>query len=611
MLNHPVTSPPPRPWLPKTGASALLLLAAAVAMPALAVDVGSPTHFQLDGNAQDSNAAATLPDDWDSVFDLFGVIGGGATAGDGETFVIDSQTGEAGFSGLSNKDIDEVNTWVYDNAKVTPDKDNITNAYAKAYSINNHLVVYFGADRYANTGDAALGFWFFRNSVGLGPKSGKSGPFTGTHAVGDVLVQVDFFQGGAQSRIEIFRWVASGGDVSTHLQRVGTPTTSNGVTVCRDDHLACATANMGATPSPWAYDPKSGANNSFPNTSFFEGGIDVTALIGDVCFSSFMAESRSSHSETSELKDFALGDFELCSIDVEKVCVNDGGVVSPKFDPINETFQTKHNVRIENNGFGSLFDVQLQDNSIVAGSKDCSISAISGGIGAPSVPPGGIPLANGTTWQTVATQLNAGAANGMTVSLICVVSPDNPFVNQASVRAKPTPTGVADVTDTDTESTAEADVCQIDLGVGLAVSKHCQGDPESPQYQAGDLSVILDAANGFRPKVCVDITLSSTTADQRMVINSFTDTDLGSLLDTVPLISGQRILQPQGTAGDSVTVSRCYTPTGPDGGQTNPGLALYTDTVEAAGKGKISGVDATAGPESATCKLCPTCPDCD
>ncbi|MEO7937942.1 MAG: hypothetical protein ABIR55_04915 [Burkholderiaceae bacterium] len=583
-------------------ACAGLLFAAAGVTPALAVQVDTPTKFELDANARDSNALATLPDDWDGVFNLYGATGGVAVAGAGETFVIDSQNGEAGFSGQSNKDIDEVNTWIYDNAKVTPDKDNITNAYAKAYTIDGHLVVYFGADRLSNSGDAALGFWFFRNSVGLGPKSGRSGPFTGTHAVGDVLVQVDYFNGGSQSRIEIFKWVASGGDVSTHLQRVGVPATSNGTTVCNALHTACATSNAGNTPSPWAYSPKSGAANVFPYTSFFEAGIDVTELIGEVCFSSFMAETRTSHSETAELKDFALGDFDLCSIDVEKTCVLQG--TEPAiFNPANETFQTKHNVRIENNGYGPLYGVQIQDNAIIAGSKDCAISTITGGIDPPGTN-GGILLANNTAWTTVADQLNPGAANAMTVSLIYITS-DNPFVNQVSVRSKASPTSaVADVTDQDTETTAEADVCQLTLGVGLALTKYCHGDTHNPNFKTGDLSVLLDSSNGYKPKVCVDIKLQSTTPDQRQVITSFTDTDLGNLIGNVPLVGGQRILEPQGTSGDSVTVSQCYSPAVPDNGQTDPHKAQFTDTVNAAGRGKTFPTTSSAGPTSATCDMC-------
>jgi len=44
-----------------------------------------------------------------------------------------------------------------------------------------------------------------------------------------------------------------------------------------------------------------------------EGGINMTALgLGDQCFSSFMAETRASHSVTSTLSDFALGTFGSC-----------------------------------------------------------------------------------------------------------------------------------------------------------------------------------------------------------------------------------------------------------------------------------------------------------
>ena len=74
---------------------------------------------------------------------------------------------------------------------------------------------------------------------------------------------------------------------------------------------------------------------------------------------------------------------------------------------------------------------------------------------------------------------------------------------------------------------------------------------------------------------------------------------------------GGLTLAPLGSAGDTYTVSRCYTPTAPDENQTDPGLAQYTDTVTASGYGKINEVPFDALPKSATCKLCPTCPSCD
>jgi hypothetical protein len=89
-----------------------------------------------------------------------------------------------------------------------PDKDNITNAYAAAYTVNGELLIYFGADRFANDGDAQLGFWFFQENVSLNP----NGSFSGTHLVGDILVLANFSQGGSVSTIQVLEWVGTGGN---------------------------------------------------------------------------------------------------------------------------------------------------------------------------------------------------------------------------------------------------------------------------------------------------------------------------------------------------------------------------------------------------------------
>lgn len=574
--------------------------------------------FELDGDATQT----TADDDWNNVFNLptpYPTPRGTPVAGDGETFVADGANLAGGKESSawkgSNKDIDLISTWEYQSAKVVPDKDNITNAYAKAYAVpgfpggdyaghpagtHEHLVIYFGADRFANNGDAALGFWFFKNDVSLG----TGGSFNGEHAIGDVLVQVDFVTGGSSSEVQIFKWVGSGGSHGP-LDEV-TFGASNGAEVCTAGDTACAITNESAELSPWAYTPKSGTANTFPEESFFEAGIDITALVGQVCFSSFMAETRSSHSETAELKDFALGDFDLCSVDVEKVCVNDGGTTSPIVDPINETFTTRHTVTVTNDGFGTIYDVALRDDKVGTG-KVCAIASITGGTGTPTIPQGGILFPNATTFVNIADSLAAGAS--MTVSIMCVTG-DNPFANGVTVRSSATDGGTADVTDADQETSTEAAVCAKTLDTGLKLLKFCQGDPGSTAepntaFQTGDLSVVLDAANGFVPKVCVDIALSSTTNNQRMVITSFTDSDLGNLLP-----AGGITLEPMGTTGDTYNVSKCYTPTAPDNNETNPGLVTYSDTVNASGKGKIDNATASATPKTATCKLCPTCPQC-
>lgn len=632
-------------WITATLALAVSVVVAGTALltspPAQAVH-DEPTPFETDGNP----TRATADDDWNSVFELpqagsplvYPSPRGTPTAGDGETFVSDGPNLAGGketsaWSG-SNKDIDLIETWEYKSAKVVPDKDNITNAYAKAYRVDHdgdggddagdtpsHLVIHFGADRFANNGDAALGFWFFRNSVGLGP----NGQFTGEHVVGDILVQVDFVGGGSSSEVQIFQWVGSGGSHGA-LDQLELAA-SNGYAVCTPDDAACAVTNDTATPSPWAYTPKSGSAGIFPSESFFEAGIDITQLVGDVCFSSFMAETRSSHSETAELKDFALGDFDLCSVDVEKVCVDDADY--PVVDATNETFTTKHTVTITNDGFGgTLYDVELRDNSVAdatatAPAKVCAISAISGGSGGPSIPTGGLLFDDNTQFIEVANELTGS----MTVTLICVTG-ENPFRNGVSVQSRSSPTGSSDVTDDDTETQTEADVCGLTLSANLKVSKWCQGDAGAagdmnPAYAARaaavpalpNRAVFLNPATGYKPEVCVDIKLENMTADQRMEIQSFTDSDVGDLLTEVPLDGkNRRTLAPMGQSGSSVIVSRCYTPTAPDGDQQDPGLATYSDTVSAYGRGAIVPTRfPTTGSisDTATCKLCPTCPDCD
>jgi hypothetical protein len=70
--------------------------------------------------------------------------------------------------------------------------------------------------------------------------------------------------------------------------------------------------NDAATPSPWSYTPSKGPANIFPKGAFFEGGVNLSQLgISNVCFASFLAETRSSQSTDATLKDFVTGTFTL------------------------------------------------------------------------------------------------------------------------------------------------------------------------------------------------------------------------------------------------------------------------------------------------------------
>src|SRR5688572_11414912 len=151
---------------------------------ALAVD-DPPFPFELDGNVTD---AAGGRDDWQGVFGLGGVVPPGTLTPPGvdgaEVFIRDLANGNPKESQYdAGKDTLDLSGWTRkDVSKVVPDKGNITDAFAKQYMVDHdnnagtpeHRVIYFGADRFANNGDAALGFWFFQNEVELTGTNGFS-----------------------------------------------------------------------------------------------------------------------------------------------------------------------------------------------------------------------------------------------------------------------------------------------------------------------------------------------------------------------------------------------------------------------------------------------------
>lgn len=592
---------------------------------ALAVH-GSPFPFELDGNV--TNNGGNSLDDWQNVFELDAVTppGSGTPHASGaEVFIRDlppqnGQNKESQYD--AGKDSLDLSGWTRkDVAKVVPDKDNITDAFAKQYMVDHdgnsatpeHRVIYFGADRFANNGDAALGFWFFQQRVQLTGTNGFSPNHTArndnTGQRGDILVQVDFVSGGSNSQIQIFEWLGNNappaGTPSSKLFGGGTllelaAGSANGNTVCLNGDTACATTNEVANiGSYWPYVPKSGSANRFPAESFFEGGIDITALVGDLCFNSFLANTRTSHSETADLKDLALGDFNTCGhIDlVRKTCEAETGV-SPVYDASTELYQTKHVLTIRNDGLGgNVYDVAIRDDAI-SDDATCNIIAINGGIGNPTIGTG-IPLPDKDTFVQVADQLAAGIANQMTVTLLCQATVDS-FHNSATVQAGQVDGGTS-LTDSYAEGGPEdpndTDVnpqCHLELNPSVQITKSCD-------------AVTLDAADGFKPQVCVDISIKNTSQPaQKVDIDLFKDYRMDGtvddLIDQIPLVGGHRELQP----GEQINITdRCYHPVKPDSDQTDPDLARYTNEVKADATGHASGTTSTTS-GTRTCDLCPT-----
>ena len=280
--------------------------------------------FELEGNAL-QDAYPPPPDDWETLY----AGGGSATV---FTFTVDKNGTDDIFTGGGSKTPNLIEDWQWKSSPPPPDKDNITHAYAANYLVGGEQVIYFGADLFADNGDAELAFWFFQNDI-----SKTATGFDGEHKDEDAYVAVKFSNGGTQANITVYEWWSAcdkqdipngnsplvAGDCAADNIRVVIAETTALCGAAAGD-TACAITNTSPQSSPWPYTPKSGSENIFPTTTFFEGGINIYEVFGEnKCFSSFMATTGASTSFTATAKDFVLGDFNVCSVDVTKTCVND------------------------------------------------------------------------------------------------------------------------------------------------------------------------------------------------------------------------------------------------------------------------------------------------
>lgn len=326
--------------------SALTVIGTAVALVFFAGSaraVHDAGLFELDGNA--TNQSATPGDDWDNV--CHQVTGSdcstsndtsGATAVD---WTAEPNLNSSIFTGGGSKDPQDVSNWAWkDGAGGLPAKDNLLHGFAARYSVPPSSscpsggapscdVLYFGSDRYDNSGDAQQGFWFFQNPIALGnnPVNGGSG-FSGVHKDGDLLLISDFSIGGTTSTITVYKWDhtctktgALGADGlvcgDQNLEQLATSNNANCKTAPANDPF-CGLVNANTITMPWSFTDKSGTpGNGALNGEFYEGGVNLSLLgLSGECFASVASETRSSTSTTATLKDFVLGNFGKCETTV-------------------------------------------------------------------------------------------------------------------------------------------------------------------------------------------------------------------------------------------------------------------------------------------------------
>lgn len=365
------------------GAVRNLFLAALACLVAVALtpaawaqqNVDDEDIFELDGNAENSTPTPA-GDDWHTFFPTGGPSNGAGSALI-ESFATEGLANVSIFTQGGSKDINGIGQWRHTDGSVPP-KDQLENAFAAAYQVGPDLLLYFGADRYANNGDANLGMWFLQSDVGLNP----DGTFSGEHVDGDIFVVSGFTSGGQTSELAVYTWT---GDDATGSLTLVTSTSTDALCVssATGAHTRCAITNSGGQASGWDYTPKSGSANTYPVASFFEGGINVTQLLGGTtpCFSTFILETRSSTSETAQLKDFILGNFSLCGIEMTKACpATVNGTTYPIPNATFDKWVYRFGGIVKNTGVGALHNVTVTDTFQAADTTSISPAGSGSGL---------------------------------------------------------------------------------------------------------------------------------------------------------------------------------------------------------------------------------------
>jgi hypothetical protein len=316
--------------------------------------------FQLDGNAfqSDHTGYPAGVDDWDSICNehlgtapsvpgplCYKAPGAtlDATASDAKSaFITDAFNATSDNIYKGGTDDADVNTWLWKQAKPSPSKADLENAFAAQYTGTaapylNHKLLFFGGDRFANNGDTNIGLWFFHNPVnghGTGSGGTDTNPtcslnngcgFSGLHTVGnislggslhegcnpnpdpttnictagDIFILSAFTTGGAEPTIKVFEWVGPGNATKDYLgsnncftnactlQPLAIPNTpgfsdnrcaTTDAAVTGD--VACAIVNPGEIDSPWLFQDSGPASpaNKLEANELYEGGLDLTGL---------------------------------------------------------------------------------------------------------------------------------------------------------------------------------------------------------------------------------------------------------------------------------------------------------------------------------------------
>ena len=205
----------------------------------------------------------------------------------------------------------DINTFTYGTGSVGPAKDDLGNIYAVSrIRADGHHELFFGAERRVNNGDSHMDFEFMQWPVSrTGTCSGK---LSGHRTQGDLLLAVDFTNGGTLAGNSLYQW---------HCKADPGPQPATG-TVCDP---------LGSKPVPhyqliaplpgtltflvnaaqidcggWVCrDAITGDPALVAPNDLMEGAIDLGVLPFAICFNAMLPHTRTSAPFTAGLKDFS------------------------------------------------------------------------------------------------------------------------------------------------------------------------------------------------------------------------------------------------------------------------------------------------------------------
>lgn len=170
--------------------------------------------FELEGNIVDEPAPGP---DWGSIFDSSGNVAdlsNGLAAG----FAMDdiAPTGlndDTVFTAGGTKNGQQPSvSWQWGTQSV-PEKDDLSNVYAYGtLNPDGHLVLYAGLERLAPNGASHIDIEFNRELIALDeepPCDNEPCRFLGNKTVGDILVAMEFTNGGALGELRVYQWNGS------------------------------------------------------------------------------------------------------------------------------------------------------------------------------------------------------------------------------------------------------------------------------------------------------------------------------------------------------------------------------------------------------------------